>query len=628
MKRPLYESPLRSLRTAVLLSVALAVLGSVNSIPNGFTFDDRPIVQLNEGIHSPDALLTSLLEPYWPNEYGSALGLWRPVTTALFGVVWMASDGNPAAFHTVLVLLHALTTALVVLVLARLVPVGVAFLGGLLFAVHPVHTESVANVVGTAEVLSAVFYLGACLIFLRATEDEPFVGVRSSLAIAGLFVLAFLTKESAVTLPGILFLLDGARRRSRTVGDIPKMLRGQGLMYGLIILGGAGILAARGQILGSVASPEPPLGMELLAGDVPRIWTVAQAWPHYFRLLFFPLELSADYSPGVIPITYGWNATNVLGAILVMAALIGAFFTWRSGPMTRNETSARAAGFGVMWFVITISPISNVIFLSGVILAERTLYLPSVGFVVGAAWLLTEFIRERRMVGIAASAAVVVAMTARTVTRTPVWVDNLTLFASIVRTHPESGRAQWLIADASQIVGNQDQAIRAYAIAIGILNGSYPLLVDAGRTLMTAGRPRAAEVVLTRAWRDRSDQGVAQQVLSALYYNSGRYEEAEEVAREAVQFFEGTDPASSHLLAQSLARLGRWEESAEARIRTIELANQRQWQQWFGLGEAYINSGDTVRARVALDSARVRIAEDEAGLQLVDSVRASLDSRQ
>jgi len=82
------------------------------------------------------------------------------------------------------------------------------------------------------------------------------------------------------------------------------------------------------------------------------------------------------------------------------------------------------------------------------------------------------------------------------------------------------------------------------------------------------------------------------------------------------------------VLAQSLARLGRWEESVQARIQTIEVAGQRQWQQWFWLGEAYIATGDTARAQIALDSARVGAGAAEGGLRLVDSVRATLGSRQ
>jgi protein O-mannosyl-transferase len=363
--------------------------------------------------------------------------------------------------------------------------------------------------------------------------------------------------------------------------------------------------------------------VELLAGDVPRMWTVTQAWPHYFRLLFFPSELSADYSPGVIPITYGWNPTNLLGLLLALGALVGSIFAWRTGAMTRDSLTARCAAFGFMWFVVTISPISNVVFLSGVILAERTLYLPSVGFVAGAAWLLMELRRERPRAALGAIALILALMMGKSYSRNSVWMDNITLFNSLMVDHPESGRAQWLLADASGMVGNVDQSIRAYAISIGILNGSYPLLIDAGRMLLRNGREDAAELILKRAWADRPDRGIAPQVLGVLYHNTGRFEEAVAAGRHAVDYYEGKDPVSSHLLAQSLAALERWDESIEMRIITIEVAGQQQWQQWFWLSEAYSAVGDTTRAMASLDSAGVRTDAD-APNALIDSLRTVL----
>ena len=163
-----WDSPLRSVRSAAFLSGAAAVLLSVNSVLNDFAFDDLPVVIQNTSIQDLGTLPKALVSPYWPNEYGQDLGLWRPLTTAFYGIQWAFWGENPAMFHALNVVLHGVVTALVVVVLAELVPLGLAFVAGLLFAVHPVHVEAVANVVGLAEVLSSALYLGACLVFLRA----------------------------------------------------------------------------------------------------------------------------------------------------------------------------------------------------------------------------------------------------------------------------------------------------------------------------------------------------------------------------------------------------------------------------------------------------------------------------
>ncbi len=627
MTRTLWDSPFKSLRSASLLACALAVLGSANSLSNGFAYDDRPIIELNTRIHTADSIPEALTLPYWPNEYGKELGLWRPVTTGLYGVLWTSSGGSPAAFHLANVLVHAWVTALVVLLVAQFAPLSLAFVSGLLFAVHPVHTEAVANAVGMAELLSSGLYLWACLLFVRRVDPGGPVPIRTTLAITVLYAIAFLSKESAVTLPGALFLLDGLRHPGRTLADVPSLLRNQIRLYaalaGVIVL----VLVGRHEVLGNLANPMAPLGVELLNEGVPRIFTVTSAWPHYFRLLFFPSDLSPDYSPGVIPLAYGWNATNVLGVIVAVGSLLLALLAWRSGVLSRERVTARAAAFGVVWFVVTISPISNILFLSGVILAERTLYLPSVGWVVAASWLLHELYRERARVAVAATVLIVAVMTWKTVDRNPIWMDNVSVFDDMMSNHPESGRAQWLLADASRMVGNIDQSIRAYAISIGILNGSYPLLIDAGRHLINHDREDAGIFILERAWRDRPDRGIAPQLLSVMYFRRARYEDAATAAQAAVDFYEGRDGASTHMLAESLAKLGRWDEAIEARYRAIYDAGEgHRWQQWTWLADAYGMVGDTTRALTALDSALVRAeagdGADREGIAQIDSIRA------
>lgn len=615
-----WRSPLTSIRSATVLSALVALVISANSLWNDFSYDDRGIIVDNERIQSIETLPQAILEPYWPNEYGKDLGLWRPVTTAVFGIQWIVFGESPIPFHALQILLHAAVTALVVLLAAELAPVSLAFVAGLLFAVHPVHTEAVANVVGTAEVLSSVMYLLACLVILRRGLA---MGAWGHFAVWALYAAAFLTKESAVTLLGVVLLLDSART-DINVRDFGAYLRSRGVLYAGMVVVAAVVLLSRVQVLGGVASPFGAIGTAPLQGDVPRIWTVASTWPHYFRLLFFPNDLSSDYSPGVIPIAYSWTAPGVLGAIFVFAALGAAWATWRRMPLSPAALSSRAVGFGVVWFVITISPVSNVIFLSGVLLAERTLYLPSVGFVIAGAWLLAAFYRERPRVAPALLVASLALMGARSVTRNLTWKDNLTVFDTLLNEHPEAGRGQWLQGDVLYIVGDRAAAFRSYSAALSLLNGDYPLLVEIGRHALGDGRERLARVILERAWSDRPERGIAPQLLATIYLNAEEWEKTVEAASAAEAFYDGVDATTSHMLAQALAQLGRWEESVAARERTIAAGESDPWQQWFWLAEAQANSGDTVSARVSLENARSR-AEEPGGLRQIDSLGAIFD---
>lgn len=595
-----WESPLKTLRVAAVLSWAVAVLAFTNSLDNGFAYDDVQIIQENSGIQSLETLPEAVMSPYWPGDYGRGLGLWRPLTTGIFGLEWALWGDVPVGFHLVNVLLHAGVTALAVLLLGQILPVAGAFLAGLLFAVHPVHVEAVANVVGMAELLSAFLFLLACLVIQRGGHR---LSPGRLLAVLLLYALAFLTKESAITLVGIVLLLDSAGSELR-VRDLGSYLRDRWPLYGGMLLVAGVLLLARYRILGSLARPFAPLGADLLE-EIPRIWTVAATWPHVFRLLFFPMDLSADYGPAVIPISLGWNPVNALGVVLVLAMLSFAFFTWRQGPLAPGRVGPRAVGWGIVWFVITISPTSNLAFLSGILLSERTLYLPSVGFATALAWLLIRFHAERPRFASVLVVAVLVLLAARSWTRTPTWYDNMEVFNTLVREHPEAGRSQWILGDAYFQAGRTSEGLRSYRLAIGLIGGHYTLLAEVGRRLVGLGHDRAAELILRHAWEDQPDLGFAPGLLATVYHRQSRWPEAEAAARASL----ADDPTQSvqhHILSRALAARGCLEEAREARIAAIRSGEGAHWEQWGWLSELELARGDSVAARAAMDSARAR----------------------
>lgn len=605
-----WESPVRNLRVAAVMVWAVAVLVFLNSLDNGFAYDDVPIIQENQAIQSLETLPDALLRPYWPGEYGRGLGLWRPLTTGAFGLQWALWGENPFGFHLVNVLLHAGVAVLVVLLLGRVLPVAGAFVGGLFFATHPIHVEAVANVVGMAELLSAFFFLLACLVIQRGGLRLRLPGL---LGVLVLFLLAFLTKESAITLPGIVLLLDSAERELK-VRDLGWYLRARWPLYtGLLVVAGI-LLTLRYEILGSLARPFAPLGADLLE-EIPRIWTVAATWPHVFRLLFFPMDLSADYGPGVIPISLGWNPSNTLGAILVLGTLALTLLAWRRGSPGSGSLGARSAAWGVVWFLITLSPTSNLVFLSGILLSERTLYLPSVGFVAALAWLLLRFYRERPRAAQVLILVAMVLMAARTWTRNPTWKDNLEVFNTLVADHPEAGRSQWVLGDVYFQLGRVSEGLRSYRLAIGILGGHYTLLGEVGRRLVGQGYDRPAELILKYAWQDQPDMGFAPGLLATIYSRQGRWEEAEAAARASLAD-DSTQAVQYHILSHALKAQDRLDEAVEARVGAIRHGEGNHWEQWGWLAELKLAQGDSVGARRAMDSARARSAGPADSLQV------------
>jgi protein O-mannosyl-transferase len=598
---------------AALIVTAVGVVVYANSLLNGFAYDDVSIIVENTTIQSWDRLPRALLSPYWPIAAGAELALWRPVTTGLFGLQYLVGGGSPLPFHVVNVLLHAVASGLLVLVLARLMSTPVALIAGLVFAVHPVHTEAVANVVGQAEIVAAAAVLAALLVHLSGGERSRW---GRSLAIAGIYALGFGAKESAITLLGLVFLVDAAREHLG-FRDLQGYLARRWRLYFCMMVVAVGMLTARDFVLGGATAPTPPAGFGILE-EIPRIWTLGEVWTHYVRLWAFPLDLSSDYSPNVIPVSTGWHAVNITGVLLALLLLVGTLVAWRRPALGNGSNSAKIAAFGVVWFLITISPISNTLFLSGVMLAERTLYLPSAGLAAAVGWLFVRMFRERPKAAPLLLVVVLLAGSVRTWTRNPAWFDHQTVFNVLARDYPQSGRAQWLLADSFMNRGQESRGLFAYRAAVNLLDAHYGLLTHVARVLIERESYRSADGVLNVAIMQRPEHPLAYGIRAGVRAELGDARGAERYAR-ATLAFRGTDGIRLHLLAWALAARGAWDDAAEARARADERARVDFWQRF--VYDAWIarRDGDAAAMNAALDSARSKVG-NQVGASALDSI--------
>ena len=186
----------------VIAVFVLAFLVYSNSIRNDFNFDDITIIKNNSLVRLSN-LPKLLVSNYWANTpYEKGVLLYRPLPVATFALDRALWGDNPAGFHLTNVLINAADAALVFVLLAglfrdRLSPVPLS-LCALLFAFHPVHTEAINMVVGRTELLAALFGLLTFICYLHDRKPAAF----------GFFFLALLSKESAVTIPAVIFLYE------------------------------------------------------------------------------------------------------------------------------------------------------------------------------------------------------------------------------------------------------------------------------------------------------------------------------------------------------------------------------------------------------------------------------------
>ncbi len=225
----LWDSPFRTIRTAAVLCWALAIAVFFNAPGNEFAYDDNFIVLENTGIQSLETLPQALLEPYWPGRYGPGLGLWRPVATAVLGAEWALFDGNPVGFHVVNLLLHSGVTVLVVLLLGELLPVAGAFIGGAPFCRPPGPRRGRGQRGGGCRApLRVLLSLG---LPAHPPGSKRACDPAASSSVLLLYGLAFLTKESAITLLGVVLLLDSSKK-DLGVRELGSYLARRWVLYG------------------------------------------------------------------------------------------------------------------------------------------------------------------------------------------------------------------------------------------------------------------------------------------------------------------------------------------------------------------------------------------------------------
>lgn len=489
------------------LVAIVAIVVFVPSLLNGFAYDDVPVIVNDPRVHSLGQLPAILSNGYWGDR---SLALYRPLTTLSFAIDWSLADGQAAWFHLTNTLLHGAAAALVFLLLARWFVFPAALAGGLLFAVHPVHVEAVANVVGRAELLAAVTVGGALLLWVHRADDRTRI-VRS-VGVAALFAAGLASKESAVVLLPLLVLIDVAEGNLHPRRPLP-WLRQNASALAAIALVVALWVAVRFAVLGGMAPARVDAAFDLATTPSARILTALQAWPVWANLLFAPVTLLSDYGPRVLlPITRP-NTGAILGGVMLLALSV-------AGIVAALRGAGRTA-LGLLWFPVTILPVSNLIVPTGVIVAERTLYLPSVAVSIALAAFATRLASAGAMDRPAVPRWAVLAfslalgmLAGRSLTRIPIWRDTNSMVAAQLADRPDSFRAQWHLAREARNAGNVEEASLRYDRAVEVWPWRQRLNVEAAMYAAENGRLHRAHELAEHAVRLHADDVDAIRILA------------------------------------------------------------------------------------------------------------------
>jgi protein O-mannosyl-transferase len=370
-------------------------------------------------------------------------GRYRPFTLMMFALEYQIFGKNPLFGHLFNLLWYALTCVVLYFLLLKLlsykdktdlIHAGMfAFITTLIFTVHPIHTEVVANIKGRDEIITLLGSLSAVWFSLRFLEKENKAdGVISGI----LFFIALMSKENAITFLMIVpmmyyfFLkMNIAKMVSPMIPFLVATIAFLGLRSSAIgnQFGGVQLELLNNPFLKFENGQYIPFDL------MEKMATIVYTLGKYIVLLFFPHPLTHDYYPKYIDKMSFGNPFVLLSFLTYIGLVI-----WGA----KRFLQGKIEGFGILFYLITLFIVSNIIFPVGTNMAERFVFMPSVGFCLVVGVLLTTVLKKQPTFILPVTILIGILFGIKTFFRNFDWKDDYTLFTTDVKVSEKSAKVQ------------------------------------------------------------------------------------------------------------------------------------------------------------------------------------------
>jgi tetratricopeptide (TPR) repeat protein len=596
---------------AVLATVAL--FSSALYLPStrfGFVWDDQALIPNNSLLaHSrpADIFLRGFWAGAWEQVAGPSSPYYRPLVTLSFWLDLNVSHANPHWFHVVNLLLYALAATAVSLVLWELLRSGVwVLLGGLLFAAHSSHVESVVFVSGRTDIMLTLFTGVAAFALLRSFRKR---NRWWWLAVLPAFGCALLSKETAVLFPLLVSLaplLIGARYDRR---------------YWLLVLATVAVVA--GYFLLRSAAVPVPIPFERGTGVWGRLAAIANTFGLYVRMFFWPFKHHVWYQA---------SSTSSVSPLNVALALLFVI----SAPLLARRCRLAPTLWGYAWTVAFLLPVVSIVSL-GPLAAERLLLLPSAGIVMILMTLLSRVVASRspaRRIAGAGVALVIVLLGADSMMHTRVWKNNETLFTAMIHEVPDAPGGYANLADEIA-EARPDSALALHYRALRLDSNYVHSHLHAAVLLSNKGDLRGAIQHLRIARKLVPNSDMVLNNLALAFSDAGEVDSALATIDRAIAVQHGGSAVLHLNRANVLVAAGRTDEAADELRRALALDSTVLWARtmladmlekqgqydsaiilmqgeiryrpsatgFSYLGDLFISKGDTARAEESYDQA-------------------------
>jgi protein O-mannosyl-transferase len=601
---------------------ALTLAAYSNSFTAGFVFDNKGLLLQDPRIREASAENLGLIFQHtywWP--YGES-GLYRPFATLsyLFNYAVLGNGEHPAGYHWINLLLHLGNVLLVYAIAHRLFdkfwpPVFVAAL----WAVHPVLTESVTNIIGRVDLLAAMAVLSGFLFYLKTTEAQ---GARRWMWLAALMAVTFVgvfSKESAVVILGIIVMYELVWWKEHR--NLSGLLLGCAAITPPLLA----IWYARSVVMAGTNGPEFPfVDNPLVAAD---FWTgrltALKVIARYLGLLVWPAGLSADYSYAEIPLARGSVAD--WAAWLMVAIVVAAVIAFR-----RNRVVLLVVGFAA----IAILPTANLLFPIGTIMAERFLYLPAIALAVCVVIASDALPPKAASIALCAVTAV---FAIRTWVRNTDWQDDLASARAIVRIAPASYKGHALLAsalydshaDIDSVIAESEKSLAPLQPLPDSENYAPPFQ-QAGLFYLTKGdalltRDAEGRMVTPTSARQAYQRAleVLERCVSIVQSNNVR-ENEQARARGGAEIKPRSYADLYRLLSEAELRLGDAPRALDHARYALDLSPFSA-PMYLQLADVLLHSGRTEESIVALMEGEIITSDPGLNAQIVQLYRSGLD---
>ncbi|XP_055086621.1 protein O-mannosyl-transferase TMTC4 isoform X1 [Periophthalmus magnuspinnatus] len=552
----------------------LALLCFINSYDGEFVFDDSEAI-----VNNKDLRPTTPLSNLWRNDFwGSNLSSnsshksYRPLTVLTFRLNYLLVGGlHPVGFHVLNILLHAVISALMIDMFAILTG-GLSYdekgriqnlapktslLAALFFAAHPVHTESVAGIVGRADLLCALFFQLSFLSYTRAfnkagsDRDDRF-SVQWVVASLLLCAAAMLCKEQGITVLGVNAAFDVLlicnvnvyelsqrlllRKKTSSISDFFHV----GLLrrLALMLLGGLSMLYARWKIMGT----GPPAFTEVdnPASFAENIFFRIVNYNYYYCLnawlLVCPWWLCFDWSMGCVPLIKSAADWRMMWLVLLWCFLIGLI---NQALCSQDIQKRRTLTLALVLLVVPFLPASNIFFRVGFVVAERVLYLSSAGYCLLVAYCVgqccSRWAKYRKLLYVSMVALLCVYVV-RCALRSHQWRSEKTLFTSALSVCPLNAKVHYNVGKNLADRGNTTAAIVFYREAVRLHPTYVHAMNNLGNILKERNALVEAEDLLSKAVSIQPDFAAAWMNLGIVQNSLQKFEEAERSYWNAIRF--------------------------------------------------------------------------------------------